>query len=69
MCDICGEKKDAPRHAIRYGNLFDLNQKVQKERIKALKKFNLDAKKNNFAKKNKIVSISKNELEDFLDLL
>jgi len=53
-------------HAIQYGNLLLLNQKIQKERVKALKKFNADAKKNNFAKKDNIVSISKAELDIFL---
>jgi len=66
MCDICGENEDLPRHAIQYGNLLLLNQKIQKERVKALKKFNADAKKNNFAKKDNIVSISKAELDIFL---
>ena len=39
---------------------------MQNERIKALRKFNVDAKKNNFAKKDNIVSISKAELDIFL---
>ena len=66
MCDICGENEVAPRHAIKYGNLLSLHQKMQKERIQSLKKFNKEAKKNNFAKKNNIVSISKKEFNSFL---
>ena len=69
MCDICGENEVAPRHAIKYGNLLSLIKKTQKERIQSLKKFNKEAKKNNFAKKNNIVSISKNEFNEFLDLI
>ena len=69
MCDICGENEIAPRHAIKYGNLLSLHKKTQKERIQSLKKFNKEAKKNNFAKKNNIVSISKKELNEFLDLI
>ena len=69
MCDICGENEVAPRHAIKYGNLLSLHKKTQKERIQSLKKFNKEAKKNNFAKKNNIVSISKKELNEFLDLI
>jgi 3-methyl-2-oxobutanoate hydroxymethyltransferase len=66
MCDICGENKDLPRHAIQYGNLNPFYQKIQKERVNALKKFNADAKKNNFAKQKNIVSITKKELNSFL---
>ena len=69
MCDICGENEVAPRHAIKYGNLLTLHQKMQKERIQSLKKFNKEAKKNNFAKQKNIVSISKNEFKKFLDSL
>ena len=66
MCDICGENEVAPRHAIKYGNLLSLHKKTQKERIQSLKKFNREAKKNNFAKQKNIVSISKKELNSFL---
>ena len=69
MCDICGENEIAPRHAIKYGNLLSLHKKTQKERIQSLKKFNKEAKKNNFAKKKNIVSITKKELNEFLDLI
>ena len=66
MCDICGDNENLPRHAIQYGHLLPLHQKIQKERIKALKKFNADAKKYNFAKQKNIVSIPKKELNSFL---
>ena len=42
---------------------------MQKERIQSLKKFNKEAKQNNFAKQKNIVSITKKELNEFLDLL
>ena len=69
MCDICGENKDTPRHGIKFGNLFKLKQQIKKERVKALNKFRVEAKKNNFAKKNNIVSIPKDELHNLLKLI
>ena len=58
--------KETPRHAKQYRNFNKIFKKMQNERIKALRKFNVDAKKNNFAKKENIISISKAELDFFL---
>ena len=67
--DILGynqSTKETPRHAKQYRNFNKILKNMQNERIKALRKFNVDAKKNNFAKKDNIVSISKAELDIFL---
>ena len=67
--DILGynqSTKETPRHAKQYRNFNKIFKKMQNERIKALRKFNVDAKKNNFAKKDNIISISKAELDFFL---
>ena len=67
--DILGynqSTKETPRHAKQYRNFNKIIKKMQNERIKALRKFNVDAKKNNFAKKENIISISKAELDFFL---
>ena len=67
--DILGynqSTKETPRHAKQYRNFNKIFIKMQNERIKALRKFNVDAKKNNFAKKDNIISISKAELDFFL---
>ena len=67
--DILGynqSTKETPRHAKQYRNFNKIIKKMQNERIKALRKFNVDAKKNNFAKKDNIISISKAELDFFL---
>lgn len=70
--DILGynqSSKETPKHAKKYRDFNKVYQNLQKERIKALKQFNKDAKKINFAKKNNIVSISKDEFEVFLKKL
>ena len=67
--DILGynqSTKETPRHAKQYRNFNKIIKKMQNERIKALRKFNVDAKKNNFAKKENIIFISKAELDFFL---
>ena len=67
--DILGynqSTKETPRHAKQYRNFNKILKNMQNERIKALRKFNVDAKKNNFAKKDNMVSISKAELAIFL---
>ena len=67
--DILGYNQstnETPRHAKQYRNFNKIFKNMQNERVKALKKFNADAKKNNFAKKKNIVSISKTELDIFL---
>lgn len=67
--DILGynqSTKETPRHAKQYRNFNKIFIKMQNERIKALRKFNVDAKKNNFAKKENIIFISKAELDFFL---
>ena len=70
--DILGynqSSKETPKHAKKYRDFNKVYQNLQKERIKVLKQFNKDAKKINFAKKNNIVSISKDEFEVFLKKL
>ena len=65
--DILGHNPyDTPRHAKIYRNFSKIFQNMQKERVKALKKFNADAKKYKFAKQKNIVSIPKKELNSFL---
>ena len=69
MEDICGENKNKPRHAISYGNINILKEEIYKERIKALKKFDTEARTDTFAKRNNIVKIDKTELKKFLEML
>ena len=60
---------DTPRHAKMYVNFNKLNDIIQKERIKAFKKFSYEVKNNQFPAKKHSISIDKVELEKFKKLI
>ena len=60
---------DTPRHAKMYANFNKLNDMIQKERIKAFKKFSYEVKNNQFPAKKHSISIDKTELEKFRKLI
>ena len=64
--DILGcSSIDTPRHAKMYANFNKLNDQIQKERIKAFKKYDLEVKKGIFPSKKHSISIDKKELISF----
>ncbi len=64
--DILGcSSIDTPRHAKMYANFNKLNAQIQKERIKAFKKFNSEVKTGVFPSKKHSISIDKKELNNF----
>ena len=64
--DILGcSSIDTPRHAKMYANFNKLNAQIQKERIKAFKKFNSEVKTGAFPSKKHSISIDKKELNNF----
>ena len=69
MQDICGEQKEAPRHARAFGNLWKLYQMIENERIKALKEFRKASAEGNYPSENETADISNEELNAFMDKL
>ena len=68
--DILGcSSIDTPRHAKMYVNFNKLNDQIQKERIKAFKKFDLEVKKGLFPGKKHSISVDKKELFNFIKSL
>ena len=68
--DILGcSSIDTPRHAKMYVNFNKLNDQIQKERIKAFKKFDLEVKKGLFPAKKHSISVDKKELLNFIKSL
>ena len=68
--DILGcSSIDTPRHAKMYVNFNKLNDQIQKERIKAFKKFDLEVKKGLFPGKKHSISVDKKELLNFIKSL
>ena len=64
--DILGcSSIDTPRHSKMYANFNKLNDQIQKERIKAFKKYDLEVKKGIFPGKKHSISIDKKELISF----
>ena len=52
-----------------YADFNKLNNQIQKERIKAFKKFNSEVKKGIFPGKKHSIGVDKNELMNFKKLL
>ena len=68
--DILGcSSINTPRHAKMYANFNKLNDQIQKERIKAFKKFDSEVKKGIFPSRKHSISIDKRELISFKKLL
>ena len=68
--DILGcSSIDTPRHAKMYANFNKLNAEIQKERIKAFKKFASEVKNGTFPSKKHSIPIENNELNNFKKLL
>ena len=68
--DILGcSSIDTPRHAKMYANFNKLNAEIQKERIKAFKKFASEVKNGTFPSKKHSIPIENKELNNFKKLL
>ena len=68
--DILGcSSIDTPRHAKMYTNFNKLNEMIQKERIKAFKKFSSEVKNGEFPEKKHSISVDKEELDQFKKLI
>ena len=68
--DILGcSSIDTPRHAKMYANFNKLNDMIQKERIKAFKKFSSEVKNGEFPGKKHSISVDKEELDQFKKLI
>ncbi|ANT54527.1 3-methyl-2-oxobutanoate hydroxymethyltransferase [Mesorhizobium amorphae] len=63
--DICGETKNPPRHAYAYGNVLQLQEQMERERIQALTAFHAAVRDGSFPYRNVTVSMKPNELESF----
>lgn len=64
--DICGETKNVPRHARRYGNLARLHEQVDAERRDALTAFRQDVRTGGFPDGTETAGIPKTEIEEFV---
>ena len=69
MEDICGDSPNPPRHARAFGNLRDLRQEIDRERVSALKKFRAAIEEGNFPANEETARIDGRELELFRELL
>ena len=69
MEDICGETAKPPRHAKAYGNLLELKNQIETERLKALKAFKKDSISGKFPGKNQSTNMDSKQFDDFLKLL
>ena len=69
MEDICGETAKPPRHAKAYGNLLELKNQIETERLKALKAFKKDSIIGKFPGKNQSTNMDSKQFDDFLKLL
>ena len=68
--DILGcSSIDTPRHAKMYANFNKLNDMMQKERIKAFRKFSSEVKNGEFPHKKHSISVDKSELDQFKKLI
>ena len=68
--DILGQSQiQFPRHAKKYADFEKLMQKIQKERVNALKEFYSEVRSNKFPSKKNIISIDKKELINFKKFL
>ena len=69
MEDICGETAKPLRHAKAYGNLLELKNQIETERLKALKAFKKDSISGKFPGKNQSTNMDSKQFDDFLKLL
>lgn len=65
--DICGQSNVLPRHARSYGNLAQIEEKLQNERIAALKGFRKDVASKGFPKESELCKIDNGELRQFIE--
>lgn len=65
MDDICGESEEIPRHAFSLAKIYKLRDKIYREKVKAVHKFNKKAKTTKFATSRNIVKINNGELQKF----
>jgi len=67
--DICGEEEKRPRHARAFGNIYALKQKINSERVQALKSFKQAVLDEEFPKENEIVKIDDEEFIKFKNMI
>ena len=67
--DICGEQQDSPRHARAFGDLYSLQQQVDRERRAALAAFHKAAGEGSFPATQETASIADEEFEKFSELI
>ena len=65
MDDICGENEHIPRHAFSLAKIYKLRDKIYREKVKAVHKFNKKAKTTKFVTSRNIVKINNSELQKF----
>ena len=65
MDDICGENEEIPRHAFSLTKIYKLREKIYREKVKAVHKFNKKAKTTKFVTSRNIVKIHNSELQKF----
>ena len=65
MDDICGENEEIPRHAFSLTKIYKLREKIYREKVKAVHKFNKKAKTTKFVTSRNIVKINSSELQKF----
>ena len=65
MDDICGESEEIPRHAFSLAKIYKLRDKIYREKVKAVHKFNKKAKTTKFVTSRNIVKINNGELQKF----
>ena len=63
MDDICGESEEIPRHAFSLAKIYKLRDKIYREKVKAVHKFNKMAKSTKFVSSGNIVKINNSELK------
>jgi 3-methyl-2-oxobutanoate hydroxymethyltransferase len=67
--DICGEEENIPRHARSFGNIYQLKEKIKKERIFALKNFKNAVLDKSYPNDKEIVKINDSEFDKFISLI
>ena len=67
--DICGEEEKIPRHARSFGNIYQLNEEIKKERAAALKNFKSAVLDKSYPNEREIVKIKDKEFDKFMTLL
>ena len=67
--DICGEHENIPRHARAFGNVLKLKNEIYKERVSSLESYKNSVENKSFPSGNELISIKKEELERFKNLI